>query len=879
MCKIVMYIAYTVIFEGVNEIMKKILSVSLFLLLGLIFLRSNMAFAQRAPQELQNVIANITIFDKANGRNLTPTSGVYNMTKDSNYAFYFMFDLTAYDNNLVDGDFFEIEIPAPIALNNAETISVSYRFPNATEVQLADVFVTANPGINAGGKLKFTLKNLAQYMAANNATSVENVTGNFFVTINTANTQNASDIAINTGNNVFPFRYQINPRQQSGDNAAAKANENYVKLYGVLQNDPVMITSPSLGYPTPTPLHVHHWGIRINTSKETYQTIVIRDEVSQNHAPMMIIPETFTLYRGSEFNSGWILDPATRETLVQGTDYTVDITSDFQKFTLTIHTVPGKEDYAYLLRYMTTAPGDGSKVANSVWMEGDGNQVIPTKSVPGRRFLTVERNSLVSSGGSITIDPSNALIVYKVDQDTRTRLAGATFEITQPDGTIVTATTDAQGRLVYKFSNNFVGRQFTAREIVPPNGYAFENKAFTFTLGRDGVFRTVTNKKRDPAAFSIHAKKTLSGRALAANEFTFVLEAEDGTKTEVTNLADGSISFPPLSTIGTKKYKLYEKQTAVAGVTLDPTIYSVEVSVAIDANDQLQATVKYFKNGVEVPMAVFDNTYQTAVTGVHLQARKTLSGGILAANQFRFELVDQNGNVVDTVGNTAAGDIQFATLNFNIVGSYAYTIQEVPGSTGGYIYSAERFPVRVVVSDNGLGALLATVTYPNGNIPTFINTYSPGATNIIIRSTTEIQGRTINFGQFQYELVEVNGGVETLVGTTHNDANGDIVFPPVPYTTAGARTYRIRQIQGNAGDILYDTNTHLIEVNVSDDGTGNLAASFVTVGRPHFINRLRPTAYGSRVPQTGDTSNIALWIVTFLGSALMLNAALKRRRS
>ena len=126
------------------------------------------------------------------------------------------------------------------------------------------------------------------------------------------------------------------------------------------------------------------------------------------------------------------------------------------------------------------------------------------------------------------------------------------------------------------------------------------------------------------------------------------------------------------------------------------------VSVVDNGQAQLEATATY------TPEASFSNTYKAAAASLVVKASKTLNGGTLAADQFTFELVDQNGKVVQTAKNKADGTVEFPAVSFDAAGNYNFKIREKNEGAAGYTYDATEFDVAVAVADNGKGQLVVS---------------------------------------------------------------------------------------------------------------------------------------------------------------------------
>ena len=150
-------------------------------------------------------------------------------------------------------------------------------------------------------------------------------------------------------------------------------------------------------------------------------------------------------------------------------------------------------------------------------------------------------------------------------------------------------------------------------------------------------------------------------------------------------------------------------------VTYDDTEVLVTVSVK-DNEGQLEATATYEGN------AVFTNTYTPKAGSVVLEAEKVLTGRSLVAGEFTFELVDQEGQVIQSQTNDGSGKIYFDAIPYDKAGEYNYTIREKAGQDSTITYDDAEIPVTVNVEDQN-GTLEAKADY--GSEPTFTNRYTP----------------------------------------------------------------------------------------------------------------------------------------------------------
>ena len=466
----------------------------LFLMLPLLFLLDLKLFTATAQADaLKNAITDIKIWDHSNGREATKVNGAYNLVQGGNYRYELVFDLSAYDNQLKDGDTFTFTVPNGATIANGTTFTLT---DNETQVQLGAAKMTSN-GSGKGGLITVTIQNLADYKAKTTASGVR---GSFFFDFQ------ATTVGADQDWNYKPEETQgamshkvtINERKQS---SFSTAGENYAKIGGVIAKKPY--NSAILGKSGD---YSHNWTVRINTQQKTYNSpIVIKDVIPDSSAPMQFVPEQFVLRQGEYTQS--LSSIANSVILKEGQDYTVAYNDTYTEFTLTINN-PGNR--AFMLNYMTTSPADGSLVSNTAEMEVDNTKLPFRDDRPGQTSSTVERSSRITEGGVITADISNSLVLYKQDSKTGKMLEGAVFKVTTPSGEEITLPpTDANGRVsTQPFSSEEIKKgQFTVEEVTAPEGYVLDSNPMKVTIKADGAVKTVKNTVDPNASKKLTVKK------------------------------------------------------------------------------------------------------------------------------------------------------------------------------------------------------------------------------------------------------------------------------------------------------------------------------------------------------------------------------------
>lgn len=258
--------------------------------------------------------------------------------------------------------------------------------------------------------------------------------------------------------------------------------------------------------------------------------------------------------------------------------------------------------------------------------------------------------------------------------------------------------------------------------------------------GDDGAAFTFTNTYGvTPTDFSVTDQvktvKRLTGRDLAAGEFTFELLEDDVVVANGTNDANGTVTLSPIryEAPGTHTYTLREACPNALGlykgVTYDGTTYTVVTTVSDNGDGTLTATHK-LEGTTE--SAGFTNKYHAMPTQVSIGAIKVLEGRELKKDEFSFKLVGED--IESTVANDADGKISFDKFEYDEPGTHVYTISEVKGDEVGMTYDRSVFTVTVNVVDDGEGNLRANVAFTKGDKSVegivFNNTYKKPETPV-----------------------------------------------------------------------------------------------------------------------------------------------------
>lgn len=307
-----------------------------------------------------------------------------------------------------------------------------------------------------------------------------------------------------------------------------------------------------------------------------------------------------------------------------------------------------------------------------------------------------------------------------------------------------------------------------------------------------------------------------------------------------------SNAFP---TDGVYRYQVKERKGDNAGVAYDSRTWILTVTVQDDLTTfTRRITVNTTCDGVQSDAIQFTNTYKAQPVSVRFRAHKTLAdpdhtGIRLQAGQYEFTCVeDKTGGQVGTAKtNDQRGDVLFDAISYTRPGTYDYTIRETPGDRGGITYDATKHHVKVTVTDNGEGQLLADVKYDGGTaIPEFTNTYrAQPATDTpdAVKTVTASEGNhyKLKGDDFTFTLHRVtapDGVTAEADQTKTNDAQGDIRFDQLSFPLPGTYVYTVSERDVTVPGITKDGTVTTITYTVKDvDHAGRLKVVDKTVTR------------------------------------------------
>lgn len=432
-----------------------------------------------------------------------------------------------------------------------------------------------------------------------------------------------------------------------------------------------------------------------------------------------------------------------------------------------------------------------------------------------------------------------------------------------------------------------------AEVVYPQGGVAFTNNYQTSTTYN-----------------GIQVEKTLTGRDMKAGEFNFVIEGKDDASKALLADDDKRFSNPNnraegiadvMTKIGGhtftqadsgKSFEFTVKEViptgAVqdqatglwyvegSGVCYDGANHTVVVAVSDNGAGQLGVTTRV--DGQETNVVSFANAYRAqnvSFDTANAQLKKVLQGRDWIDNdsfEFTITALDgapmpkRDGADVSTVTLKSAGSKDGEPVSFDFgqieftsdmvkdapdhKRTFTYEVTETAGTLPGIHYSDNKAVIKVTVSDNGQGKLVASATTQNG---TFVNRYSAelnytAAGGLNLAKT--LTGRDMTDGQF---TIKIKPNDEAAANLLDLPTEGRVVSVPAAsdgvqvavsaltgdavITQGDARqeayTYKVAE-QGTApGGYTYDTTERTVSITVAGDPTkGTLTATTVVSGGP-----------------------------------------------
>ena len=380
--------------------------------------------------------------------------------------------------------------------------------------------------------------------------------------------------------------------------------------------------------------------------------------------------------------------------------------------------------------------------------------------------------------------------------------------------------------------------------------------------GNSGTISFVNSYEPDAAEVNLDAlvKKSLTGRDLVAGEFEFKVY-ENNTTNEVAsgkNDKDGNVDFVKsleFNQIGKYEFDIKEVKGTLPGIAYDNTIFDLVVEVRNDISTGKLVAFWYFEDST-TGTATFHNTYTVIPTDYTLGGVKKLNGRAIKAGEFSFELYEEGSSTpIETVTNKVDGSFTFSKLNYDAEGTYTYTIKEVKGTLSGVHYRGAENPVTVTVTVTGTSVgdtfVLSAVADKSNAAITFENDYQAAPAYVTFNGTKTFKGGTLSDGMFAFKLYQTDrtfsitntNAVE--LQSVENDGSA-FAFEQIKYEAAGTYFYVIAEdTSALVENVVYDNSEYHFQVQVRDNGKGQLLATITNEKTGVTVNSVVTTTIGT----------------------------------
>ena len=451
-----------------------------------------------------------------------------------------------------------------------------------------------------------------------------------------------------------------------------------------------------------------------------------------------------------------------------------------------------------------------------------------------------------------------SLKLIKVDKgNAQQKLGNATFNITMPDSTKQTKTTNGSDgsvtidKIVVKEAKDY---QFTIEETTPPTGYkSIGTITVTVTVGLEGneykitkvtttgsgvtteqdqnktlVSVTIPNEKIT-GEFKLQLLKIDNKNNNPLNGATFKVEQltsnGDGVEQTYGNLStqgNGTVTTPNITISSPKTYKFRITEEVVPeGYYKLINSLEIEVVTALQNNAYIVKSTKITSGGVTNAKAEVSGTSLVIVTipnekitgkfdlqllkTDNTEAKKALDGAV-----FKVESIgngNENLGVYDNLTTASGGTVTQRDIPITGVGTYKYRITEVQAPAG-YNKIIESIVIDVKTKLQGNAYVVDNTNISQGitdNLTvektsdtaikvTIPNEKITGKFNLeLIKYDKNNTSEKLAGAEFKVELLGDEDRVEHVYGPSATDAQGQITIQDIPITGVGTYKYRITE--------------------------------------------------------------------------------------
>lgn len=467
--------------------------------------------------------------------------------------------------------------------------------------------------------------------------------------------------------------------------------------------------------------------------------------------------------------------------------------------------------------------------------------------MPANASVTNDAKGKVDFGKiTFTLDDLNKALGEKPEKREHT----FTYTVTE-SGEVAGVTNDDRPSRTVSFTVTDDGKGNLSVSCKPDGDVVF---TFTNTYSATPVETSVTDQ--------ITTNKVLTGRELAAGEFSFELVEGDEVVAKGTNAADGTIVMDKITydKPGKHTYTLREVNggTTSKGITYSDAKYAIETTITDNGDGTLSVT--HVLKGTEP--AEFKNTYSVTPLDAELDfgLSKAIDGRDWTdGDEFSFTITAPEGAPLpdpatvtvskkDAKGGIAA--IKFGKIHYAAAGTYKYEIRENAGSTVGMTYDAHVATAEVTVTEGSEGNLTANVTKKEDG--RFTNTYRTELDYAAaggLKLSKTLYGRPMTEGQFTFTVTPADDDSASALGLLPGANNFEspatiegtvglidiLAGHEVKFTQADAgKTFKYTVAEKNDGQpgYTYDDAVRTVTIAIVDDTAGTLTATTTVSGGP-----------------------------------------------
>ncbi len=465
--------------------------------------------------------------------------------------------------------------------------------------------------------------------------------------------------------------------------------------------------------------------------------------------------------------------------------------------------------------------------------------------MPANASVTNDAKGKVDFGKiTFTLDDLNRALGEKPEKREHT----FTYTVTE-SGEVAGVTNDAKPSREVSFTVTDDGKGNLSVSRKPDGNAAF---TFTNTYSATPVETSVTDQ--------ITANKVLTGRELAAGEFSFELVEGDKVVAKGTNAADGTIAMDKIAydKPGKHTYTLREVNggTTSKGITYSDAKYAIETTITDNGDGTLSVT--HVLKGTEP--AEFKNTYSVTPLDAELDfgLSKAIDGRDWTdGDEFSFTITAPEGVPLPdpatvTVSKGDAEDgiaaIKFGKIHYAAAGTYKYEIRENAGSTVGMTYDAHVATAEVTVTEDSEGNLTANVTKKeNGRYTNTYRTELDYAAAGGLKLSKTLYGRPMTEGQFTFTVTPADDDSARALGLLPGANNFEspatiegtvgqidiLAGHEAKFTQADAGktfTYTVAEKNDGQPGYTYDDAVRTVTIAIADDTAGTLTATTTVSG-------------------------------------------------